>query len=119
MNKKEEWIKSNKQRFKDEYGSNWEQVLYATANKMFKEEMVTTGDVANAETPLFKKTKFMGHDCIEMDDESYQRCKMGKVKYERWASLIKDEELRKEVSKMYNRNGTLMISNGYASSFMK
>lgn len=31
----EEWIKKNKERFKKEYGEDWEQILYATAWKMF------------------------------------------------------------------------------------
>lgn len=30
----EDWIKSNKSRFKKEYGSEWEQNLYATAWKI-------------------------------------------------------------------------------------
>jgi hypothetical protein len=33
--KAEKWIKDNKDRFKDQYGDDWEQVLYATAWKMF------------------------------------------------------------------------------------
>jgi hypothetical protein len=31
----EDWVKANKKRFKDEYGDRWEEVLYATAWKMF------------------------------------------------------------------------------------
>ena len=31
----EDWIMKNKSRFKDEYGDDWEKVLYATAWKMF------------------------------------------------------------------------------------
>lgn len=31
----EDWIKANKQNFKDQYGDRWEEVLYATAYKMF------------------------------------------------------------------------------------
>lgn len=30
----EDWVKSNKSRFKKEYGSEWEQYLYATAWKI-------------------------------------------------------------------------------------
>lgn len=33
--KAEEWIKSNKARFKEQYGDNWEPILYAKAWKMF------------------------------------------------------------------------------------
>lgn len=33
--KAEEWIKSNKEEFKKQYGDEWEEVLYATAWKMF------------------------------------------------------------------------------------
>lgn len=31
----EDWIKSNKAKFKKKYGDNWEEVLYATAWKLF------------------------------------------------------------------------------------
>lgn len=31
----EEWIKSNKDEFKERYGDRWEEVLYATAHKIF------------------------------------------------------------------------------------
>lgn len=30
----EDWIKANKEEFKKQYGSKWEEVLYATAWKM-------------------------------------------------------------------------------------
>jgi glycerophosphoryl diester phosphodiesterase len=33
--KAEEWIKSNKEKFKKQYGDNWEPILYAKAWKMF------------------------------------------------------------------------------------
>jgi len=39
-NKKESFIKKNKKEFKKRYGDRWEQVLYATANKMFESEEI-------------------------------------------------------------------------------
>lgn len=33
--KAEDWIKSNKAEFKKKYGDRWEEVLYATAWKIF------------------------------------------------------------------------------------
>lgn len=38
--KKESFIKKNKKDFKKRYGDRWEQVLYATANKMFESEEI-------------------------------------------------------------------------------
>lgn len=35
--KTEEWIEANKDRFRKQYGDDWEQILYATATKMQKE----------------------------------------------------------------------------------
>lgn len=35
--KAEEWIVANKDHFKDQYGDDWESILYATATKMQKE----------------------------------------------------------------------------------
>jgi translation elongation factor P/translation initiation factor 5A len=35
----EDWIRANKQKFKDEYGEDWESVLYATAWKLFGEQI--------------------------------------------------------------------------------
>jgi hypothetical protein len=31
----EDWIKANKQRFKDQYGNEWESILYAKAWSLF------------------------------------------------------------------------------------
>lgn len=39
----EDWIKSNKQRFKDQYGDDWEEILYATAWKMKNNESAEEG----------------------------------------------------------------------------
>lgn len=36
--KAEDWVLSNKARFKKEYGKDWEQVLYATAWKLFPKD---------------------------------------------------------------------------------
>jgi hypothetical protein len=38
MDRKERFIVKNKAAFKKRYGADWERVLYATANKQFKEE---------------------------------------------------------------------------------
>ena len=41
----EDWIKSNKDRFKQQYGEDWEEVLYATAWKMKNDESVEESDM--------------------------------------------------------------------------
>jgi hypothetical protein len=36
--KYEQWIKDNKDRFKEQYGDDWEAPLYAVAWKMYKKD---------------------------------------------------------------------------------
>lgn len=76
-----------------------------------KEEIVTTDAVSNTETPLFKVTKFAGVDCIEVDEDTYHKCKFGKKPYSRWSGVIEDEQLRTFVQKHYQKNVKLMVQN--------
>lgn len=115
----EDWIKSNKEEFKKQYGEDWEAVLYATAWKMFgKKESIneeaaptnTTDGVAMPDSkPLFTKGKFGGVDCIEVDSDTYGRCKFGKKPYSRWSNVIEDEPLRAYVQKHYQKSQKLMV----------
>ena len=128
--KAEEWIKSNKAKFKDEYGDDWEEVLYATAWKLFKESIneldvdlgelvestsasTMTSGIANSDSrPLFKKSTFIGHPCIEVDDATYSSCIRGKQPFKRWKKFIQsDENLRNELKQLYNRNKRVLIKN--------
>ena len=43
----EDWIKSNKERFKKQYGKDWEEVLYATAWKMKNNESIGESELDN------------------------------------------------------------------------
>ena len=113
--KAEEWIMANKQAFKDRYGDEWEEVLYSTAWKMFKEDTatptVTTDGVANPDSPpLFKVSKFAGMDCIEVDSDTYTKCKFGKKPHSRWSGMIEDEKLRSFVQKNYYKASKLLVT---------
>lgn len=120
--KAEEWIKKNKENFKDQYGDDWEQVLYATAWKMFGEKSdiveseaptnVSSG-VAQADAPMFKKSRFAGYPCVEVDSDTYVRCSAGKgkVPYDRWKKYIEDSELEEFIKKEYHKEKKLLMKN--------
>jgi hypothetical protein len=117
--KAESWILANKERFQKEYGDEWEQILYATAWKMFGKGLnedtssptVTTDGVANPDSkPLFKSSKFAGIDCIEVDSDTYMKCKFGKKSHSRWNGVIEDENLRSFVQKHYYKSSKLIVS---------
>lgn len=117
--KAEDWIKANKEEFKKQYGEDWESALYATAWKMFgqkedtSEPTNTTDNIDNPDSPpLFKKSKiFDDCHCIEVDQDTYHRCRFGKQPYARWSGYIEDEPLRNFIKKHYSGSEKLMIAN--------
>lgn len=136
--KAEEWIKKNKQKFKDEYGEDWEQVLYATAWKMFGETIeevdvqlyslleelstassTTTGGVDNPDAPpMFKKSTVFGHPCLEVDADTYHNCVQGKVPFKRWKKYVGDTSLESELKTMYHKNKKLLVKNANTGSMV-
>ena len=72
----------------------------------------TTSGVAMPDAkPMFKKSKFMGHHCLEVDDETYSQCIAGKQPFKRWSKYVSDEELRNHMRTMYHRNKRMLIKN--------
>lgn len=137
--KAEEWIKKNKQKFKDEYGEDWESVLSATAWKIYGESIeevdvqfyklfeemstassTTTGGVDKPDAePLFKKSTAFGHPCLEVDADTYHNCVQGKVPYARWKTYISsDYKLENELKKMYHKNKKLLVKNTNTGSMI-
>ncbi|MDX1532656.1 MAG: hypothetical protein R3230_00460 [Nitrosopumilaceae archaeon] len=114
----EDWIMSNKSKFKDQYGDDWEEILFATAWKLFgnKESLdeseaptnVTSG-VANPDAPMFRKSRFAGYSCVEVDSDTYMRCSQGKKKHARWKGYVEDENLRDFVRKNFNKEKRLLM----------
>lgn len=81
----------------------------------------TTGGVATSDSP-FKVGKVAGCDCIEVDHDTYVKCKFGKKPYARWSGYVEDEKLRTFVQKHYSKSKSLMIVNaetGGASYFRR
>lgn len=77
----------------------------------------TTGGVANSDSPpLFNSSKFAGCDCIEVDEDTYAKCKFGKKPYSRWSGVIEDEALRSFVQKRYNTTNKLIVKNSKTGS---
>lgn len=67
----EDWIKSNKERFKQQYGDDWEEILYATAWKMKNNESMEESNLdsfANSvdEEMLVGKEERIVNDAREM-----------------------------------------------------
>lgn len=73
----------------------------------------TTGGVANPATPpsIFKRTKFLGSPCLEVDDETYSRCMQGKEPFKRWSKYVEDEATREEMKKLYKTNKRVLLKN--------
>lgn len=74
---------------------------------------VASGDaVASPDAaPLFRTSKFAGCDCVEVDSDTYSKCKFGKKPYARWDGYIEDENLRTFVRKHYSTKKHLLVSN--------
>lgn len=72
-----------------------------------------TSGVANPDAgqSSFKKSKFMGHECIDVDDKTYSDCVKGKVPFKRWTKYVGDESLRSEIKNMYNKNKKMLVRN--------
>lgn len=81
----------------------------------------TTAGVANPDPQparSFVKTKFAGHDCIDVDSDTYQSCIRGKKPFSRWAKFIEDEDLRNEVRGMFKKRKRVLMrdaSSGHMS----
>lgn len=119
--KAEDWIKANKEEFKQQYGDSWEEVLYATAWKMFgAKEDTTTAGVALPDSPI-KVSRFMGHDCIDLDEDEYNTCISGKQPFERWSNYIENESRRCAIQSAYHKSKKLIVRNEKtgAMSFLK
>lgn len=71
---------------------------------------VTSGAVAVADSP-FRVSKVAGCDCIEVDADTYMRCKFGKRPYAKWSGYVEDEGLRSFVQKHYGKSKSLLIAN--------
>lgn len=86
--------------------------LYQTMIKESEAPTVTTDAVASPDSqPLFKMSKVAGNDCIEVDCETYDKCKFGKKHYGRWENHIQDENLRSFIKTNFSKPKNLMISN--------
>lgn len=81
-------------------------------NEMSTAASTTTGGVANPDSkPVFTKSKFMGHPCIDVDDKTYSDCIKGKKPFTRWAKYVEDESLRSEMKGMYQKNKKMLVRN--------
>lgn len=78
---------------------------------------VTTSAVAVPDSP-FKTSKVAGCDCIEVDHDTYMRCKFGKKPYSRWSGYIEDENLRNFVRKHYSKSEKLLVMNNSSGAAM-
>lgn len=96
----------------------WES-LKETVTEPLKEDAEPTNTidgVENADAPMFKMSRFAGVDCIEVDDDTYHKCKFGKKPYSRWSGVIEDEGLRDFVQKQYQKSSKLMVQNAKTGS---
>lgn len=104
--KAEDWVIANKDEFKAKYGDDWESVLYATAWKLFGEAMNTTDGV---DTPDVKMGSFLGHPCIDLDEDEYQNCVVGKQPFARWNNYITNEKRCHAIKEIYHKSKSLLV----------
>jgi len=64
---------------------------------------------------------FMGHPCIEVDNDTYNKCVRGKVPFARWHKYVDDEQLRTSLRTMYQKHKRVVVKNSStgAMSFVK
>jgi hypothetical protein len=75
------------------------------------EDTTSTAGVANPDAKPIGKSKFIGYNCVEVDDETYSNCIAGKERFARWVKYVGDDNLRGELKSMYNKNKRLLIKN--------
>lgn len=84
-----------------------------------------TSGVANPDGPRLgtkvKRSRFMGHEVVEVDSDTYHACVKGKMPFKRWTGYIDDEDTRSDVRKLYHRNKRLLVkdSRSGAMAFLK
>lgn len=78
-----------------------------------------TGDaVSNPDSkPIFKQTMVHNKLCLEMDEDTYDKCLGGKIPFARWSKYITDEDLRNQVRSVYNKNKSILIKNSKTGAY--
>jgi len=71
----------------------------------------TTGGVAAVDAQPFKTGTIAGCNYIEVDFDTYNKCKFGKKQYARWDKYVEDEELRGFIRSEFAKTKSLMIVN--------
>jgi len=69
--------------------------------------------------PVLTVTQMGNNKCIEMDEDTYEKCIRGKIPFARWSKYIPDEEMRNEVIKMYRKHKSLFIKNAKNGTMVK
>lgn len=82
------------------------------------EDTTTTGITNPDSPPLFKTTKFMNVDCLEVDSNTYSKCIQGKIPFKRWKGYTDDSSLESELKRMYHRNKKLLIKDSKTGSMV-
>lgn len=78
-----------------------------------------TAGVANPDArPVFNKSVFRGHPCLEVDDDTYNKFIMGKRPFARWAKYVECEDLRSELKNMFTKNKKVLVLNAKTGSMV-
>lgn len=79
----------------------------------------STSGVANPDAkPMIRKSKVFGHQCYEVDSDTYHKCQSGKIPFKRWSSYIEDEDLRNVIKRDYHKNKRLLIQDAKSGSMV-
>ena len=71
----------------------------------------TTDGVAAVDAQPFKTGTIAGCNYIEVDFDTYNKCKFGKKHYARWDKYVENEELRGFIRSEFAKTKSLMIVN--------
>lgn len=75
-----------------------------------KEDMgLSTGaGIASVDAPLgqgiAKRNKFAGIDVFDIDESSFHRCRLGKLKFKRWKNFVGEEAAGNAIREYANKN---------------
>jgi hypothetical protein len=54
--------------------------------------------------PPVSRSKFAGFDVFDVDEQTFHRCRLGKIKYKHWKTFVGEDTIGKEIREYANRN---------------
>lgn len=76
-------------------------------NKIEEESAAPTNAMGNG--AIATKDMAFGSRVVDVDDDTYHKCKNGKQKHARWAKFVSDPDYREQLKKEFKRGRRLLV----------